>query len=145
VIARLYSFIAVTSLFPERLQGQRDSALDEEEEWEIVKIVGKRRTRSYNVRWKNTWLLPRSKLGNAQELLASSGIRLDIALVLRRAAPSPFGLAADKQPSSDTSEPKTLFFRSNRVILMRLHTTSSHKAKISTICTNRHYANITTT
>jgi len=45
VIICPYSVTAATSLFPERLQGQRDSALDEEE-WEIVKIVGKRRTRS---------------------------------------------------------------------------------------------------
>ena len=44
----------------------------------------------------------------------------------------------------DVSELKTLFFRSNRVILVRLYTTSSHKVKTSTICTNKHYANITT-
>jgi len=70
VIVHSYSVTAATSLFPEHLQGQRDSALDGEE-WEIVKIFGKRRTRSgyeYNVRWKNTWL-PRSELENAQELL----------------------------------------------------------------------------
>jgi hypothetical protein len=76
VIICPYSVTAATSLFPERLQGQRDSALDEEE-WEIVKIVGKRRTRSgyeCNVRWKNTWL-PRSELGNAQELLQDFDVR----------------------------------------------------------------------
>lgn len=63
VIIHPYSVTAATSLFPERLQGQRDSALDEEEELEILKIVGKRRTKSgyeYNVRWKNAWL-PRSE------------------------------------------------------------------------------------
>jgi hypothetical protein len=46
VIIHPYSVIAATSLFPEHIQGQRDSALDEEEEWEIVKAVDKRRTRS---------------------------------------------------------------------------------------------------
>ena len=43
----------------------------EEEEWEISKIIGKRRAgRSceYKVRWRSTWL-PRSELGNAQQLL----------------------------------------------------------------------------
>jgi len=72
-----YSVTAVTSRFPEHLQGKRHSALDEEKEWEIMKIVGKRRTRSgyeYNVHWKNTWL-PRSELGNAQELLQDLELR----------------------------------------------------------------------
>jgi len=48
-----YSVIVVTSRFLERLQGKRYSALDAEKEWEITKIVDKRRTRSgykYNVR-----------------------------------------------------------------------------------------------
>ena len=43
----------------------------EEEEWEIKKIVGKRRAGKgyeYRVRWKDTWL-PRSDLGNARRLL----------------------------------------------------------------------------
>ena len=43
----------------------------DEEEWEIVKIVGKRRTGrgdEYKVYWKERWLLE-SDLGNAQELL----------------------------------------------------------------------------
>ncbi len=77
VIIHPYSVTAATSLFPERLQGQRDSALDEKKEWEIVKIVGKKRTSSgyeYNVRWRNTWL-PRSELGNAQELLQDFEVR----------------------------------------------------------------------
>ena len=42
-----------------------------EEEWEITKIIGKRRTRKgyeYKVRWRNTWL-HRSELGNARRLL----------------------------------------------------------------------------
>lgn len=76
VIVHPYSVTATTSLFPEHLQGQRDSAQDGEQ-WEIVKIVGKRRTKSgykYNVRWKNTWL-PRSKLENAQKLLQDLEVR----------------------------------------------------------------------
>ena len=43
----------------------------EEEEWEIRKIVGKRRAgkdNEYRVRWKDTWL-SKSELGNAQRLL----------------------------------------------------------------------------
>ena len=67
------------------------------------------------------------------------------ASVHRRAALSLFGLTADKQSSSDMSESKTLFFRLNRVILVRLYTTSSYKVKISTICTNKYYVNIITT
>ena len=54
----------------ERHQDQGGSALDEEE-WEIVRIVGKRRRGKgyeYKVCWKETWLLER-ELGNAQELL----------------------------------------------------------------------------
>ena len=42
-----------------------------EEEWEIRKIIGKRRTGKgyeYKVRWRNTWL-KRSELGNARRLL----------------------------------------------------------------------------
>ncbi len=70
-------------------------------------------------------------------------ISSNIASVLRRVASSPFGLAANKQPSSDTSEPKTLFFWSNRVILMRLYTTSTLLRQISTKFTNEHYVNIT--
>ena len=44
---------------------------EEEQEWEIIRILGKRRTREgqeYKVCWKNTWLLE-SELGNAQGLL----------------------------------------------------------------------------
>ena len=62
--------ITVPPLFAERTQDQRASALDIEE-WEIVKIVNKRRTGKgdeYKVCWKETWLLE-SELGNAQKLL----------------------------------------------------------------------------
>jgi len=55
---------------PER-EGQRDLAQDEEEDWEIVKIVGKRWTRrgcEYKVRWKNTWMSD-SELRNAARLV----------------------------------------------------------------------------
>lgn len=55
---------------PKRRQGQRGS-VSHREEWEIEKIVGKRRTRrgnEYKVRWQDTWLLE-SDLGSAQELL----------------------------------------------------------------------------
>ena len=72
-----YSVTVDISHFPDRLRGQRDSLLDEEDEWEIVKIVGKRRTRSgykYNVRWKNTWL-PRRELENALKLLHGFEVR----------------------------------------------------------------------
>jgi len=54
----------------EQPQDQGGSALDEEE-WEIVRIVGKRRRGKgyeYKVCWKKTWLLEH-ELGNAQELL----------------------------------------------------------------------------
>jgi len=43
----------------------------DEEEWEIVRIIGKRRRGKgykYKVCWKKTWLLEH-ELGNAQELL----------------------------------------------------------------------------
>jgi len=76
-IVHPYSVTVDISHFPDRLRGQRDSLLDEEDEWEIVKIVGKRWTSSgyeYNVRWKDTWL-PRSELGNAQELLQEFIVR----------------------------------------------------------------------
>jgi len=42
-----------------------------EEKWEIVRIVDKRRAGKgyeYRVRWKDTWL-PRSELGNAERLM----------------------------------------------------------------------------
>ena len=48
----------------------QEGLISDEEEWEIVKIVGKRRTSKgyeYKIRWKNTWLLER-ELGNAQGL-----------------------------------------------------------------------------
>ncbi|KAF6238811.1 hypothetical protein HO173_003318 [Letharia columbiana] len=62
--------ITVPSSLAKRPQDQGGSALDEEE-WEIVKIVDKRRTGrgyEYKVCWQKTWLLE-SELGNTQELL----------------------------------------------------------------------------
>ena len=62
--------ITFTPPLPEQPQDQGRSALDKEE-WEIVRIVGKRRRGKgyeYKVCWKKTWLLER-ELGNAQELL----------------------------------------------------------------------------
>ncbi len=61
---------AATLLSHERPQDQGDSVLDKEE-WEIARIVGKRRrgkVYKYKVCWKKTWLLEH-ELGNAQELL----------------------------------------------------------------------------
>lgn len=61
---------SVTPPFPE-WRGWSGLAQDGEEEWEIMRIVGKRQTGrgyEYKVHWKNTWL-PSSELGNAQELL----------------------------------------------------------------------------
>ncbi len=61
---------AATPLSQEQFQDQGVSALDEEE-WEIARIVGKRRRGKgyeYRVCWKETWLLE-SELGNAQGLL----------------------------------------------------------------------------
>lgn len=57
--------VIVTLSLPKQPQDQGGSALDKEE-WEIVKIVGKRRTSKgyeYKMRWKNIWLLER-ELGN---------------------------------------------------------------------------------
>ena len=62
--------ITLTPPFPEQPQDPGISALGEKE-WEIVRIVGKRRRGKgyeYKVCWKKTWLLE-SELGNAQELL----------------------------------------------------------------------------
>ena len=64
---------AVTTipLTPKQLQGQGSRAEVEEQEWEVIKILDKRKTRSgteYRVRWKSTWL-PGSELGSAQRLL----------------------------------------------------------------------------
>jgi hypothetical protein len=72
---------AATTFFPphviittppllEQHQDQEGSTLNEEE-WEIVRIVGKRRRGKgyeYKVCWKRTWLRE-CELGNAQELL----------------------------------------------------------------------------
>lgn len=55
---------------PPRQSKARTPAL-EEDEWEIRKIVCKRRVRKgyeYKVRWRDTWL-PRSELGKAQRLV----------------------------------------------------------------------------
>lgn len=52
-------------------QGQSYPTLHEGEEWEIVRILGKRwigKSYEYRVRWRSTWL-PKSALGNAQALL----------------------------------------------------------------------------
>lgn len=51
--------------------GPRRLRLDKEEDWEIKKIVDKRRVakgNEYKVRWRDTWL-PESEVGKAQELL----------------------------------------------------------------------------
>ena len=53
--AAIVNLLGVTVATPPSLEreGQRDLAQDEEEDWEIVKIVGKRRTRKgceYKVR-----------------------------------------------------------------------------------------------
>ena len=56
--------------FPDRRHGQRKS-VSQKEEWEIEKIVGKRRTRrgyEYKVRWQDTWLVE-SEVANAVELM----------------------------------------------------------------------------
>ncbi len=53
------SVTAATPPFPEQPQDPGASAPDEEE-WEIVRIVGKRRRRKgyeYKVCWNETWLL----------------------------------------------------------------------------------------
>jgi len=70
--ATFYPPHAITATPPliEQHQDQRGSALNEEE-WEIVRIVGKRRRGKdyeYKVCWKRTWLRE-CELGNAQELL----------------------------------------------------------------------------
>ena len=62
--------ITVIPSLLEEIQDQEGSVLDEAE-WEIVRIVGKRRRGKgyeYKVCWKKIWLLER-ELGNAQELL----------------------------------------------------------------------------
>ena len=62
--------ITVPLSLPEQHQDQGGTALDEEV-WEIVKIVDKRRREKgyeYQVCWKRTWLRE-YELGNAQELL----------------------------------------------------------------------------
>ena len=63
--------IANTPCLLESSQGQLYPTLHEGEEWEIARILGKRRigkSYEYRVRWRSTWL-PKSALGNAQALL----------------------------------------------------------------------------
>ncbi|KAI9808003.1 MAG: hypothetical protein M1827_007765 [Pycnora praestabilis] len=72
IAAAVYPPHAITVPPPlaEQPQDQGASALDEAE-WEIVKIVDKRRTGrgyEYKVCWEEIWLLE-SELRNAQELL----------------------------------------------------------------------------
>ena len=64
---------AISPPFPQQPQGQDHSASDEEgnNEWEIARIVGRRRTRKgieYELDWRKTWK-PESELGNAQRLI----------------------------------------------------------------------------
>ncbi len=64
---------AITAPLPlfEQYHDQGGSASDKEEDWEIKKVVDKRRVakgNEYKVRWRDTWL-PESELGKAQELL----------------------------------------------------------------------------
>jgi len=64
-----WSVTAATPLSPER-EGQQDLTKDEED-WEIVKIIGKRWTRrgcEYKVRWKDTWMSD-GELRNAARLV----------------------------------------------------------------------------
>ncbi len=65
------SATATRPFAPEQSQGQGGRAEAEEQEWEVIKILDKRETRSgteYKVRWKSTWL-PRSELGSTRRLL----------------------------------------------------------------------------
>lgn len=65
--------------FPQQPHGQDDPASDEEgnDEWEIARTVGRRRTRKgieYEVDWRKTWK-PVSDLGNAQRLIQEFEVR----------------------------------------------------------------------
>lgn len=56
---------------PPSPQSKAQNTAFEEQDWDITKIVGKRRAGKdceYKVRWSSTWL-PRTQLGNAQLLL----------------------------------------------------------------------------
>lgn len=56
---------------PKRAPGQSKPAHMESQQWEIKKVISKRRTRrgwEYKVVWANSWL-PRSELGNARRLV----------------------------------------------------------------------------
>lgn len=56
---------------PPPQQSEASTPLCEQDEWEVRRIVGKRRTEmgyEYKVRWRDTWL-PKSELGNARRLL----------------------------------------------------------------------------
>jgi len=69
-IVHSLSVTAATPPSSKHSQDQGGSALDKED-WEIIKILGQRRTgrcNEYKVRWKSTWLR-QSELGNAQRLL----------------------------------------------------------------------------
>ena len=72
----------ITPPLSQQSPGQEGSALDKEEdhddEWKILRIIGKRRTskgNEYRVRWKSTWK-PETELGNAQRLVQEFKARL---------------------------------------------------------------------
>ncbi len=65
--------------FPQQPQGQDDPASDEggHDEWEISRIVGRRRTGKgieYELEWRRTWK-PEGELGNAQRLIQEFEMR----------------------------------------------------------------------
>ena len=56
---------------PKRTSGHRKAVYLESQQWEIKKIIGKRRSSrgyEYNVVWTDSWL-PRRELGNARRLM----------------------------------------------------------------------------
>jgi len=77
VIAASYPS-AITPPLPQQPDEQGDSTSDkEDDDWEIVRIIRKRRRRGadeYKVRWKSSWL-PRSELGNAKRLVREFEMR----------------------------------------------------------------------
>jgi hypothetical protein len=67
------SAITAIPLPPQQPSGQGGLAQDEEEEWEIKKILDRRWTErgyDYKVRWNDTWL-PGRELVNTQDLLGA--------------------------------------------------------------------------
>ena len=75
---------------PDQPQSQGDRAEVEEQEWEVIKILDKRATRSgteYKVRWKSTWL-PRSELGSARRLLREYEAKSRAQYGLKRGRPA---------------------------------------------------------